>query len=441
MPIPSRLFYLLLALIGAIACVLAILFRDSVGLTAGLLCVGVGDGILMLAALGDAWRSRGDRITVSRHDLDRLSVGRDNRIVLALAGPTRKAIAHIYDAYPRSFAVSTMPLQVELNARDDRQALTYTVTPSQRGEFPWGDIFVRQLTRGKLAWQQWRIPQTTTAAVYPDLIGLRSLSIELAIQSSGTLRQALRRGAGTEFAELREYVTGDDPRFIDWKATARRGTPLVRVLEPEQEQTLIVLLDRGRLMTAQLQGLKRFDWGLNATLSLALAGVNRGDRVGVGVFDRRMHVWIPPERSSKHLPHLIERLTPVQPVLLEPDYSGAVTRLVQQQSRRALVVVITDIIDTTASAELLAAMSRLTPRYLPLCVALRDPAVDRRAAAFAPTVDAAFARAVALDLIAQRQIAFTTLQQQGVLVLDTPADRVSKTLVDRYLLLKARNRL
>ncbi|MBD2018970.1 DUF58 domain-containing protein, partial [Leptolyngbya sp. FACHB-36] len=277
--------------------------------------------------------------------------------------------------------------------------------------------------------------------VYPDLVGLRSLSIRLSLQSTGAVRTAKRLGTGTEFAELREYGSGDDPRFIDWKATARRGQPLVRVLEPEQEQTLIILLDRGRLMTANVRGLARFDWGLNATLSLALAGLHRGDRVGVGVFDRQIHTWIPPERGQRHLNHLIERLTPIQPELLEPDYLGAVTTLVNQQSRRALVVLITDLVDRTASAELLAAMGRLTPRYLPFCIALRDPQVDQQAQTQTHDVAATYARAVALDLLAQRQVAFAQLKQKGVLVLDAPANQVSEQLVDRYLQLKARNQL
>jgi uncharacterized protein (DUF58 family) len=157
---------------------------------------------------------------------------------------------------------------------DSNQELTYTVHPNQRGEFSWGDIQVRQLGFWGLAWDDWKIPQSQTIKVYPDLIGLRSLSIRLTPQSGGSIRQLRQRGISTQFAELRDYSTGDDLRLIDWKATARRKRPLVRVLEPEHEQTLIILLDRGRLMTAQVSGLKRFDWGLNATLALALTGLN-----------------------------------------------------------------------------------------------------------------------------------------------------------------------
>lgn len=194
-------------------------------------------------------------------------------------------------------------------------------------------------------------------------------------------------------------------------------------------------------MTSQVKGLSRFDWGLNATLALALAGLHRGDRVGVGVFDRQVQTWIPPERGQAHLNHLIERLTPIQPEILEPDYLGAVTTIVNQQARRALVVVITDIVDTTASSELLAALGRLTPRYLPFCVTLRDPQVDQQAHTVTEDLPSTYERAVALDLIAQRQLAFSTLKQRGVLVLDAPANQITEELVDRYLQLKARNQL
>jgi len=172
-----------------------------------------------------------------------------------------------------------------------------------------------------------------------------------------------------------------------------------------------------------------------------LAGLHRGDRVGVGVFDRQIHTWIPPERGQHHLPNLIDRLTPIQPVLLESDYLGAVTNVVGKQTRRALVVVITDIVDVTASAELLAALSKLAPRYLPFCVTLRDPEVDNLANTFTENVTQTYARAVALDLLAQRRVAFAQLKQKGVLVLDAPANQITDKLVEQYLRLKARNQL
>lgn len=440
--IPSRRIYGLLLASTGIALAIAFLWPMGDRLTiATWMLLGL-DGMILGVMVWDHWRSKSDRIEVARSPLDRLSIGRDNPVTLTVQSQASAVTWKIRDTYPaEQFIVSTAILEGNSLAQT-QQDVTYSAKPLRRGEYYWGAIHVRQLSRWQLCWQQWQIPQNQTVAVYPDLIGLRSLSIRLTLQSTGAMRQARRRiGMGTEFSELREYSTGDDPRLIDWKATARRSRPLVRLLEPEQEQTLMILLDRGRLMTASIQGLQRFDWGLNAALALALTGLDRGDRVGIGVFDRTMHTWIPPERGQMHLNHLIERLTPIQPDFLEPDYLGAATSLVTQQTRRALVVVITDLVDVTASAELLLSLMRMTPRYLPFCVTLRDPEIDRQAHQSTTDVAATYTRAVALDLLAQRQIAFAELKQKGVLVLDAPANQISDELVDRYLQLKLRNQL
>lgn len=436
--IPSLRLYLLLLSGIVVAPLLAILFNQQLSLI-----ITLSFDCLMLALAGwDAQRVKTHRVEIERTLAPRLSIGRDNPVILLVKSSQQPAQIMIQDSYPQEFSVFPAMIRANLEA-NTHQELAYTIHPDQRGEFIWGDIQVRQKGAWGLAWYDWRIPANEKVAVYPDLVGLRSLSVRLSLESTGTMRRKRSWGIGTEFAELREYSTGDDSRMIDWKATARRSRPLVRVLEPEKEQTLIILLDRGRLMTAKVQGMQRFDWGLNATLSLALAGLRRGDRIGVAVFDKQISTWIPPERGQQQLSRLLEHLTPIQPELLEPDYFGTVTKIVTQQTRRALVVLITDLVDNTASAELLAAMMRLTPRYLPFCVALRDPQIDNLAhnQTNSLTIEAAYTRAVALDLLAQRQIAFAQLKQRGVLVLDAPVDQISAQLVERYLQLKAKNLL
>jgi uncharacterized protein (DUF58 family) len=240
--------------------------------------------IFMLANI-DASRVRAERVEVSRGELGKLSIGRDNPITLTIkAGQhqrkSRSVAYQIRDGVPQDLPGTPELIAGRLEIFS--QNITYTVYPYRRGEYEWQGIYVRQLGSWGLAWQQWRVDAAQTVAVYPDLVGLKSLSIRLTLQSTGAMRQMQKQGIGTEFSELREYNAGDDPRSIDWKATARRNRLSIRVLEPEQEQTVIILLDRGRLMTANIQGYQRFDLGLNATLSLALTAIQRGDLVGVG---------------------------------------------------------------------------------------------------------------------------------------------------------------
>jgi uncharacterized protein (DUF58 family) len=443
--IPSAKTLWLLASGGFVSTIIAVLIPAPQGILLAALLTFTWYFIILILAIIDAVRGKSDRVQVSREQLGKLSIGRDNPVTIMIqagqnSGKSRQLIYQIRDGAPQDLPGMPELITGQLESCNS-QTSTYTVHPYRRGEYEWQGIQVRQLGKWGLAWQQWRVDTAQTVAVYPDLIGLKALSIRLTLQSSGAMRQARKRGMGTEFSELREYHAGDDPRSIDWKATARRNRPLIRVLEPEQEQTVIILLDRGRLMTANIQGYKRFDFGLNATLSLALTAIQRGDRVGVGVFDRYLTTWIPPQQGQNHFSRILDRVSRIQPELLEPDYLGAVTNILKQQSRRALVVIITDIIDDIASAELLTALGRLTPRYLPFCVTLRDPQVDLRAHELATDLPGAYTQSVALDLIRQRELAFANLKRKGVLVLDAPATQISDRLVDRYIQIKSRNQL
>ncbi len=437
--IPTGRTYGLLLGGGLVATLLANFFDTPNRLTVALIALLLFDGAVLALMFWDGFRVKARRATITRDPLHRLSIGRDNPISLhgESATPVR---LRLFDNYPTAFDGTSMPLEISLSGKES-ETIAFTVNPKQRGEYPWGDLQIQQRSPLGLAWADWTVPAAETVAVYPDLIGLNQLSVKLALQATGTLKQKRRMGVGTEFAELREYGTGDDLRFVDWKATARLSQPLVRVLEPEREQMLLILLDRGRLMTAQVQGLTRFDWGMNAALSLALAGVSRGDRVGLGVFDRTLHTWIPPKGGRANFQQMIERLTPIEPVLEESDYLAAATYAAQQQHRRSLVVIITDIVDDTASAELLSALARLRPRHLPFCITLRDPAIDRQAHQPTAEVDAAYQRAVALDLLSQRETAFARLKRRGVLVLDAPAHQISEPLVESYLRIKSQGKL
>jgi uncharacterized protein (DUF58 family) len=78
---------------------------------------------------------------------------------------------------------------------------------------------------------------------------------------------------------------------------------------------------------------------------------------------------------------------------------------------------------------------------LPFCVTLRDPQVDEIAQTSTEEIDPSYSRAVALNLLSQRQLVFANLKQKGVLVLDAPAHLITDQVVDRYLQIKTRNLL
>jgi uncharacterized protein (DUF58 family) len=291
-----------------------------------------------------------------------------------------------------------------------------------------------------------RFPREDRIVVAPSLAGVRRfrwLAVHERLAAAG-VRDARRLGEGRSFARLRDYVVGDDPRHIDWKATARRGHPISREFTVEQSQTIYVLVDAGRSMTQLAGSYPRFEYALSSALVLADVAVRAGDRVGAMVFDDELRALVPAQRGVGALHALRTALVPVQPTLVEPDYSAAFRALALRQRKRALVVLLTDVIDARAARSLLAHLSRGASRHLAVVVALRNEAL-LHAAALPAAVPASgerlYLRAAAEELLAERATALQRMRDAGVVVLDVAPDAMAAAVVSQYLELKARGAL
>jgi uncharacterized protein (DUF58 family) len=256
------------------------------------------------------------------------------------------------------------------------------------------------------------------------------------------VRSTPRRGEGRTFANLRDYVVGDDPRHIDWKASARRGRPITREYTIEQSQTVYLLVDAGRTMTQLAGEFSRFEYALSSALVLADVASTAGDRVGAMVFDDQVRVIVPAQRGRAALQALRTALVPVQPTLVEPDYAAAFRTLALRQRKRALLVLLTVVIDARAARALLAHLTRGASRHLALVVALRNEAL---LGAARPAEDAGvralYTSAAAEELIAERATALQRMRDAGVVVLDVAPDAMAAAVVNEYLELKARGAL
>jgi hypothetical protein len=108
---------------------------------------------------------------------------------------------------------------------------------------------------------------------------------------------------GMEFESLRPYVAGDDPRQIDWKATARRATLISRNRQVEKGQQIAVLIDSGRLMADGIDGLTKLDHALNAAILLGHVTQKRGDTFAAACFSNRLESFLPAVRGAAIMPH------------------------------------------------------------------------------------------------------------------------------------------
>ncbi|MGB7212943.1 MAG: DUF58 domain-containing protein [Gemmatimonadales bacterium] len=318
-----------------------------------------------------------------------------------------------------------------------------TIHPIRRGRGSAGAFSLRLGGPLGLAWSQGTIELPWTATVFPDLsaVALHALPTQSARRREAGLRNVRRLGEGRVFETLRDWVPGDDVRSIDWKATARRGKTMARQYEDERRQQVLIVIDAGRMLTAEVRGRPRLESAIDAALQLAWTAIEGDDNVGLLVFADTIQHWLPPRRGKRALQGILEALATVEGKLVEPDYPGAFTHLALRNRKRALTVLFTDVIDRTASDALLAQAGTLRPRHLPLAVTFRNPELEALALRPPESVEEAYERAAAEELLVSRAEALAVVRRRGVLVLDVLPEGAARAVVERYRQLKRRGML
>ncbi|MDT7604826.1 MAG: hypothetical protein QOF61_2823 [Acidobacteriota bacterium] len=403
------------------------------------------DVALVFVAVFDARRSRLPAgFEVSREFAGRFHIGAETEVRVQLTNASARDVrVRVKDEYPPVMKLAGLR---EAEMRVEAQttaALHYGLVPPRRGRFEFGQVAMRHLSRWRLAWRAEQRWHAESVKVYPNM--RRAREAELKALGARSLVAAHRRtswrGEGRDFESLREYVPGDELRHISWSASARRGKLTTRQYQIERDQTILVALDAGRLMTARIGDETKFDVGVHAALALMSAAQRGGDNAGIAVFGRRVRAYVPPARGHEQIEAVLEALHAVEPDLIEPSYTRAFEYIAANCKRRALVVVLTDLVDEEGSRELLASLKLLRPRHLPLVATIGDR--DLRAAVRDSPQDLRdlFTQSVAEEIMLQREAALRLVERQGGLALDVTAATLAPALLETYIRVKERGLL
>lgn len=425
---------------------LALLGLAALWVPWGLDAMLVADLALVLAVWLDATlapRPGTNGLQVLRDAAPAFSVGHAGEVSYRWTNGTRRAARlRVREVRPDVLGGAQPVRRVVVPARGARRE-TVPVRPARRGRERGGAFVIDSIGPLRLGLRRQRIDLPWDAAVYPPLVTVRlQASVARAQRRREQGITPLRRlGEGRLFESLREWVPGDDLRHIDWKATARRRKVITRQYEAERRQQVLLVLDTGRLLTADIAGVSRLDYVVQAALELAYAAVQHDDNVGVMAFADGVQHFVAPQRGRLALKRVLDVLAVVEPKLVEPDYPGAFRYLAARNRKRALTVLFTDVIDRFASDALVANVASLRPRHLPLAVTLKNPELERAAALRPAVAHDAFRKAGAEELLGAREQALGHMRRAGVLVLDVPPDRAAQAVVAKYLELKRRGKL
>lgn len=382
-----------------------------------------------------------DQVGLTRRPPVAVRLGESSATSLVVSNDTgRRLRGLLRDAWPPSAGAEPARHTLDLPP-GERTRVTTTLTPIRRGDRPADRVTVRSLGPMRLAGRQRSVTVPGSLRALHPFPARRHLPSRLAVLRQLDGRAAVRvRGQGTEFDSLRDYVDGDDVRSIDWRATARRQSLVVRTWQPEQHRRVIIVLDTSRTSAGRVDDQPRLDAAMDAALLLtALAGHAR-DRVTILAGDRSILARVSGHDRAELLHDAISTLAPVDARLIEADWSLLATEIARHTSQRALVVLLTPLEPAPFEQGLLPVLPALTARHLVVVASVADPEVARLQGDRSGEIEA-YAAAAAEHSVALRQRTAAALRSLGVEVLDAVPDELPVRLVDHYLMLKRLGRL
>jgi uncharacterized protein (DUF58 family) len=380
-------------------------------------------------------------VSVERVPPGRVRAGHETSSVLVVENTgSRRATLLVRDAWQPTAGARDNRHRLRLGP-GDRAELSTPLRPVRRGELAAYGVTVRAFGPLGLGARQRTLPAPATLRSVPPFESRKHLPSRLARLRDLDGRSAVRvRGQGTEFDSLREYVHGDDVRSIDWRASARNRSVVVRTWQPERDRRVVLVLDTSRVSAGRVDDVPRLDSAMETALLLTAIAARAGDRVDVLAGDRRVRTRLRLAGARDATSRLEDALAGLQPEIAEADWTalaGAVQGLGRQ---RALVCLLTPLEPSAVEEGLLPVLPVLVAHHRVVLASVRDPELERMAAA-RQGLDQVYAAAAAEQTLTRRRATADLLETLGVDVLDVPAEDLPPALADHYLTLKAQGLL
>ncbi|MFJ6454710.1 DUF58 domain-containing protein [Paenarthrobacter sp. NPDC091669] len=424
--------FVVLAVAGLIPLVLFPAWSTVLFVTVGLLLLLVLD--LLLAASPA-------RLGLDRQHPGNVTLEGQVETVVTVANPTRRTLrAKVRDAWqPSAGAVANE--QSLVVPPGERRRMRVALVPRRRGDLESPHVTIRSLGPLGLAARQRTRALPGHLRVLPPFHSKRHLPSKLRKLRELDGRAAVQiRGAGTEFDSLRDYVRGDDVRSIDWRATARRTSVVVRTWRPERDRRVVIVLDTSRTAAARIEDEPRLDTGIEAALLLSVLAERGGDRVDFLAYDRRLRARVESASKSNMLGQLVQAMAPLEAELIELDWQQIPGQVRAVSAHRSLVVLLTALDGGAPEEGLLPTVAQLSRQHVVVVASVRDPLLaamkEERT-----TASQVFRAAAAERALLERAAVTAQLRQLGAEVVDAEPLEVPPLLADTYIRLKAAGRL
>lgn len=370
----------------------------------------------------------------------RLSNGEENLVEINLRNRNRfKLHIKVIDELPFQLQERNFSIQRVLAGGEEAE-LKYSIHPVERGSYEFGNIVLFLCSVAGLVMRRQNITAAKTVSVYPSFTQLRSHQIvSHTATNNDTGNQRKRKiGQSMEFEQIKDYVTGDDIRTINWKATARKGLLMVNNYVDEKSQQVFCLVDKGRLMKMPFKGLSLLDYAINAVLALSNVCLQKQDKIGLITFSNKLATLIPADRKLVQRENILQALYKEQTAFLESDYEMLYMQIRNKIKQRSLLILFTNFESVSGLRRQLPYLRSIAKHHLLLVVFFENSELNTLSHEEAISVDDVYVKTIAEKFVFEKKLVVKELQKYGILSMLTTPEDLTVNSINKYLEVKAR---
>jgi len=399
-------------------------------------------GALVIATLVDGIRlfRLHPQVTALRKVGKHFSMNDENEVLIQVFNEGGSAIqCRLIDELPYQFQEREFGYRFTLPAEAEHK-ISYQLKPLSRGEYVFEDINL--FLGGKLGLVEYRkvIPQHRMVKVYPSFVMMKKFELMVfnADRMQAGVRKIRRIGHGYEFSDIRQYVLGDDPRSLNWKASSRTGTLMVNNYQDEKSQQIYALINKSRVMRMPFNGLSLMDYAINTTLSILNIVLRNQDNAGLLTFSTSTTDFIPAQRRSNQLQLVLDRLYNQEETTEEANYQDLYRSLRRRIKGRSLLLMFTNFMSIDSLQRALPELKRINRGHLLVVIFFQNTELEEfRKQEVKSTLDIS-AKTMADKLSEESTQVVYELRNAGIQAIQTRPEELTATTVNKYLELKSR---
>jgi len=383
-------------------------------------------------------------LSVERVLPDRMSNGDGNTIYWKITNRYAfRARLQLLDEFPEAWQIRDFKLKYILEP-DEKVILQHIVYPKERGEYFFGDLHLYVKTPLELIIRRKTFIAKESVKVFPSFLLLRQFEFMAHIKDPGNIgyKQVRKTGHSLEFEQIREYVSGDDIRSINWKATGRTGGQMmINVYADEKSQQVYCIVDKGRAMKMAFEGLSLLDYAVNATLAMSSVAITRQDKAGFISFADKAGDFLPANHRSTQMASIVNALYNLNTKFLESDFAFLHKLIKTNITQRSLLILFTNFESLTALGRQLPYLRNISQKHLLLAVFFENTSIRTLASGQAENVETLYEKVIAEKFILEKKLIVKELQRYGIAALLTAPEKLSVDVVNKYLEIKARREI